>query len=553
MRYASHLFVLGSTLALTLGCGGGDTSSSGGGGSSSTTSSSSTSSGGGGAGGASECPTDVTPSPGVVVTSRGPVSGSQVGSTWAFKGIPYAAPPVGDLRWARPTEHACWDKTLPTTDYGAKCTQVSNGAVIGQEDCLFLNVWTPEDATADKPVPVLFFIHGGGNEQGASNVDVSGTFLYDGQALSEAGHVAVVTINYRLGPFGWLAHPAFAEGSPAVSGNYGAHDQVFALEWVKQNIAAFGGDPSKVMIFGESAGGLNVVSLVASPLGKGLFSSALVESGGAAAQTKEVAESFAMDWASQAGCDKDPSPAQCMRAMKTEDVEMLVYAPIDLAGKQGPFQPIIDGYFLTQHPFDALSGDAHNHVPVVMGNNQDETGAAVPAMTEAEYETAVNTLFGALGPQVLAQYPAANYSAPRVAYVALTSDAKFVCPTRRTLRALAKSQSEPVYRYHFTHVLDNVGAAQKAKGSFHGLELFFVFHTLGVAGYQASAGEKGLSDAMQGYWSRFGAAGDPNGGSAVSWPVFDADKDSYLELENTISAKEGVHSASCDFWDSLLP
>jgi para-nitrobenzyl esterase len=537
-------------LFLVAGCGNSDTSSSGGTGGST----SSGTGGTGGTGGGAECPTSVTPAAGTVITSRGAVVGAQAGATWVFKGIPYAEPPVGDLRWKRPTPHACWEDARPATEFGAKCVQIdANGAVVGQEDCLTLNVWTPADATADKPVPVLLFIHGGGNVQGASSVDSNGTVIYEGQAMSELGHVAVVTINYRLGPFGWLAHPAFAEGEPASSGNYGAADQVFALEWVKQNIGAFGGDPSKVMIFGESAGGQNVCTLLASPLAKGLFSSALVESGGCAAEAKDAAETFANDWAAQAKCDKDADPAKCMRAMKAEDVEKLVPAPIDLAGKQGPFQPIIDGWLLTGHPYDVLKAGTHNHVPVVMGNNENETGAAVPAMTEAEYTAAVNAALGAVAAQALAQYPAASYPTPRDAYVTLTSDAKFVCPTRRNLRALATTQTEPVYRYQFTHVLDNVGPAQKAKGSFHGLELFFVFGQLKVAGYVASPAEKDLSSAIQGYWSRFGGAGDPNGGSAASWPVYDGAKDPYLELDDTLSSKEGVHSANCDFWDSLVP
>ncbi len=298
---------------------------------------------------------------------------------------------------------------------------------------------------------------------------------------------------------------------------------------------------------------MNTCILLASPLAKGLFSSALIESGGCAAEKREDAETFAADWAVKAGCDGAADPVKCMRDMAAEDVEALVPAPIDLAGKQGPYQPIVDGYLLTGAPFDVLAAGDHNHVPVVMGSNENETGASVPAMTEAEYTAAVTALFGALAPDVLAVYPVADYAAPRDAYVQLTSDGKFVCPVRRTLRALSASQSEPVYRYQFTHVLDNVGPAQKAKGAFHGLELFFVFGQLGVAGYVASPAEKDLSAEIQGYWSRFGATGEPGEGSQVTWPAFDPAKDSHLRLDTTISAEEGVHTEKCDFWDSLVP
>lgn len=525
------------------GCGGADdtTSTSGSGGS-------------GGAGGSGGCATSVKPEPGTVITSAGALTGAKVGTTWAFKGIPYAAPPIGDLRWRRPETHACWDDARSANDFGAACLQADDdGNVIGSEDCLFVNVWAPDDATPDNPAPVLFFIHGGGNVQGASSRATGAVSLYDGQALSERGHSVVVTINYRLGPMGWLAHPAFAEGDPAVAGNYGALDQVFALEWVKDNIAAFGGDPSRTLVFGESAGAVNTCIMLATPLAKGLFSSALMESGGCAAQTKAAAETFADDWAANAGCAADPDPAACMRAMPAEAVQLLVPAPIDLAGKQGPYQPIVDGWVLPSLPFEMLLAGEHNHVPFVVGANENETGQTVPDMTEAQYEAAVTAALPTISDLVLAEYPASDFPTPRDAYVAVTSDLKFICTARRTARAAAGSQSEPVYRYHFTHVLDNVGPLGKKSGAFHGLELLFVFDHLGVANYHPSAGEKDLAAAMGGYWSRFGATGDPNGGGAVVWPVYDVAKDSYLQLDTAISAGEGVRTEKCDFWDSVLP
>lgn len=541
--------LLGS--ALVLGCGNGDTTGSGAGGSTS----SSTGTGTGGVGGGPACPSSVEPAPGVVLTASGAVKGIKKGKTWAYKGIPFAAPPVGELRWKRPVKHACWDDALAATDFGPACMQLDDkGMAQGAEDCLSVNLWVPADAGADKPVPVLFFIHGGGNVQGSSSVAVGQTALYDGQALSERGHVAVVTFNYRLGAFGWLAHPAFAEGEPGSSGNYGALDQVFALQWAKENLAAFGGDPSRLLLFGESAGGQNTCTLLASPLAKGLFSSALIESGGCAAEKKEDAQAFALDWAGKAGCGAGAEAAACLRKLDAASVALLVPAPVEVAGKQGPYQPIIDGYLLTAAPFDVIAKGEHNHVPFVMGSNENETGASVPAtMTEAEYAGAVKALLPAFADQILAQYPAASYPTPRDAFVAVTSDAKFICPVRRTLRAAAKSQSKPVFRYQFTHVLDNVGPLQKQKGAFHGLELFFVFGQLDVAGYTPSPGEKGLSSAIQGYWSRMASVGNPNGNATIDWPAYDPIKDSYLELDSTVVAKEGVHTAHCDFWDALLP
>ncbi len=508
--------------------------------------------GGGGSGGG--CATSVTPEPGTVITEAGAVTGGKVGTTWEFKGIPYAAPPVGDLRWRQPQPHACWEDARPATELGAICLQTSaDGAAVGSEDCLFANVWTPEDATADSPVPVLLFIHGGGNVQGSSSIAVGDVEMYDGQALSERGHAIVVTINYRIGPMGWLAHPAFAEGEAGTFGNYGALDQVFALRWVKDNIAAFGGDPSRVLVFGESAGAVNTCLMLTTPLAKGLFSSALMQSGGCAAQAQETATAFAGEWAAKAGCDGDADPAACLRALPAEEAQLLVSPPVEVAGKQGPYQPIVDGYLLPAAPMEILEAGEHNHVPFVVGANENETGQAVKDMTEAEYEAAVALLFGDLADEVLAEYPASEYATPRDAYVAVTSDAKFICGARRIAQVASASQPEPVFRYHFTHVLDNVGPMGKKNGAFHGLELFFVFDHLTVAGYQASAGEKDLAAAIGGYWSRLGATGDPNGEGAVTWPVYDAATDPYLRLDTTITAEQGVHTDKCDFWDSLFP
>ncbi|MBK8257614.1 MAG: carboxylesterase family protein [Polyangiaceae bacterium] len=539
--------LLGGVVALTLGAcdSGNDTTGTGGTGASG-------GSGGAGAGGSAACPTTVKAEPGTVITERGAVVGAKAGTTWAFQGIPYAAPPVGDLRWKAPEPHACWEDAKPTQAFGAACKQLNgDGAPVGAEDCLTLNVWAPETASAASPVPVLFFIHGGGNTQGSSSAEAAGVPIYDGQTLSERGGVIVVTINYRLGPFGWLAHSTFApEGEADETGNYGLKDQVFALEWVKANIGAFGGDPSRVMVFGESAGALNTCLVLTSPKAAGLFSGALMESGGCVAQTKEVASAEADNWATLAGCQDDADPAACMRALNENDAVSLLPAPIDLAGKQGPFQPHVDGAFIPKAPFDLLASGDFNHVPFVVGANENETGQAVPDMTEAEYEALVNATFAALAPQVLAQYPAADYPTPRDAYVAVTSDAKFICGARRIARAAAGSTT--VFRYHFTHVLDNVGPQGKKNGAFHGLELLFLFDKLTIANYMASDGEKALAEAMGGYWSRFGATGDPNGNGAVEWPVYDPVTDSYLQLDTTIVADAGVHTVNCDFWDSLL-
>jgi para-nitrobenzyl esterase len=510
--------------------------------------------GAGGSGGAPGCATMIEAQPGTAITRSGAVVGSKQGVTWAYRGIPYAAPPLGELRWKRPEAPACWSEARPASEFGPVCTQLAaDGSVKGQEDCLTINVWTPDDAASDKPAPVLFYVHGGGNVQGSSGEMNAGVALFDGENLATVEHAVVVTFNYRVGPFGFLAHPGLsAENGEQASGNYGGLDQLFALGWVKDNIAAFGGDPARVLLFGESAGGLDTCILLATPRSKGLFSAALIESGGCAAQSRDTAESFGADFVTAAGCDAAADAIACLRELPAEAVELAIPSSANVAGKQGPYQPSLDGYFLPKPPLEILKAGEHQHVPFVIGANENETATSVGELTEMEYGDLVALLFGPLAQQVLVEYPVADYPSPRWAYIAVTSDAKFICPARTIARAARAAQSEPVYRYHFTHVLDNVGAAGKAKGAFHGLELLFVFNHLDLAGYQPSQGEKDLAGAIGGYWTRLAAGGDPNGPGAPAWPVYDVAADSYLELATPPAAGEGVRSKKCDFWDDLL-
>jgi para-nitrobenzyl esterase len=281
-----------------------------------------------------------------------------------------------------------------------------------------------------------------------------------------------------------------------------------------------------------------------------------MESGACTAMTQATAESFGATVVEAAGCKGNADVPACLRALSAEALIKAVPGTVDLTGKQSSYQPHVDGWVLPLIPLDAIAAGQHNHVPFVVGANRDETGKSVGAMTDAAYQAAVLKLAGgvqALADQILAQYPISAYPSARAAYVALTSDAKFICTARKIARAAAKGQTEPVYRYFFTHVLENGSAATKAFGAFHGEELLFVFDDVNVAGYQPSAGEVALAKAMGGYWSRLAASGDPNGEGAVTWPRYDATKDSYLGLDDTIAAGEGVRTAQCDFWDSLVP
>src|SRR5215813_7949423 len=307
----------------------------------------------------------------VVATDKGPVRGVAIGQTQAFLGIPYAAAPIGDLRWRPPQEHAGWQGVLDASDYGAHCPQVATpyGLPSTTEDCLFLNVFTPDKTNRGRPhlLPVMFWIHGGGLVVGESDG-------YDPSNLV-AQNVIVVTINYRIGELGFLAHPALStESSTGASGNYGLMDQQAALRWVQRNIRAFGGNPDNVTIFGESAGGLSVHSQLASPLAAGLFHQAIVESGSYSLSQPSlaVAEATGAAFAARAGCASQT--ADCLRSLSVSAV---------LAAQPGgTMVPNLDGLVLPLTVRSAFTSGQFNQVPVIEGSNHDEWRLFV-AQTEA--------------------------------------------------------------------------------------------------------------------------------------------------------------------------
>jgi para-nitrobenzyl esterase len=497
----------------------------------------------------------------VVGTDQGPVRGVSEDTVWAYRGIPYAAPPIGNLRFAAPTEYGCFDAVFEAASFGDKCPQMEVDdagnvtGVSGDEDCLTLNVWSPEGADG---APVLFFIHGGGNVQGSSlEQSVDGMYVYDGAVLAAQEGAVVVTINYRLGHLGWLVHDDLAAEGGGVSGNYGLRDQVFALEWVKRNIAAFGGNADRLLIFGESAGAVNVCNLVVTPLAAGLFSAAIMESGSCHAITAENLATLTDDILVETGCAAQAEPIACLRAVDATELLMAEPAIADLLGVgQVSPGPSVDGSVLPQHPRAILASGAHNHVPLIVGVNSEETGRAVGAVpTEQAFDTSLLGFAGgnqALANLAKAQYPVAEYQGSyRKALVALTSDAKFVCTARASVRAADAGQDEPVYRYYFTHALDN-SPQLAALGAWHGLELPFVFGHVNVGGYTPSQAELALSLAIGGYWARF-ADGDPNGMGAVSWPLMNGDTDAYLGLDDPIAPGRGIRGPQCDFWDTIYP
>lgn len=502
--------------------------------------------------------------PGVVVTERGLVRGVQEGGAWSWKGIPYAAPPLGDLRWRDPEPHACWTDVREASAFGVKCLQkdATSGAVVGAEDCLTLNVFAPP-TPAQKPLPVLVFIHGGGNIQGsAADTVLGGKPLYAGQHLAATANALVVTLQYRLGPLGWLSLPELTAERAEKSGNQGLRDQIAALAWLQRNVAQFGGDNQHVLVFGESAGAVDVCALATSPAAKGLFSAALMESGNCSQPTQAATETAQATRVDQGSCAKVADRLQCLRAM--DAAQLLTELPGSIGigdatfgSDAGKYGPVVDGALLPVSPIEALAAGQVNPAAFVVGCNSQELAKllTVKVTTDAQLQAAIATATAALSAdavaQVQAMYAASKYPTPQDAIVALYSDLRFVCPTRGIARAAAKSGKTAVWRYFFSR------QAVSAKGPIaasHGMELLYVFGALNdIVGYKPAAADTQLSAAMMGYWGRLAASASPNGAGAVNWPTYGASGDPYLALGDTISALDGVRSAECDLWATLVP
>lgn len=512
------------------------------------------------------CGAGITAAPGLVVTTFGAVQGTQLGNVYAFLGIPYAAPPVGSLRWQAPQDPACWETTRSATAFAPACIQKhfeqgsTTSTTLGSEDCLYLNVWT-QQGYGGQSRPVMVFVHGGGNQQGSTGEIQAGAALYDGAKLADRGDVVMVTIAYRLGPLGFLASPALADNNGRY-GNWGLLDQIHALNWVQQNIARFGGDPARVMLFGESGGAVDTCMLMTSPLAAGLFSRAAMQSGACVARTLAVREQEASDYLADVGCDSAADQTACLMALDAE-------AAIDpvAGGTTGglvaqAFGPTIDGWVLPIDPLLALQQGTYNHVPLIVGSNDDETAAMIPPGT---VNRAMLLAFFSAFPEpersdLLALYdpgssvPLTTPSAEaRAAMIRATSDAQFVCQPRRIARAITQSPGTPsaVYRYVFTHRLN--GVLGTTFGAFHGLELFYVFQTFEDSNFAANgtADDTTVAAHMLDYWTRFAATGNPNGTGAFAWPAY-ANDDPYLEIAPTLASGLGVRTTACDLWDAVI-
>jgi para-nitrobenzyl esterase len=477
-----------------------------------------------------------TPAP----TREGSVRGHEDGRSCSWKGLPFAAPPVGDLRWRAPRPAAVRDRELAADAYGLACPQAESLTSGGEargfgEDCLTLNIWAPPKSGV---FPVMFFIHGGAFRSGTGSYA-----MYSGSRLAAERDVVVVTINYRLGPLGYLALPELDREDPENgSGNYGLLDQIAALEWVRDNIAAFNGDPQNVTVFGQSAGGMSITYLMVSPRARGLFARA-VNMSGPYDQIRPIAEGYEQGRAlAQTLKCEGPDLVACLRAKPAadfipKDTNMMLNGGVST-------MPWIDGKIIPDQPLKLIREGNFQKVPVMLGSTRDELKlytmmfAGLGLWTRSFTTAALRWLSGPNADKILDLYSYQDYRRPVDLLIAALTDAAIA--SKIFMEAEALSGQVPVYYYRFDW--DDTRFPNKM-GAFHGLDLPLVFGSLDVdsklakllANRKAKAAGKPLSKLMMSYYANFARTGDPNGPSLTEWPAYTRENRRRIYLDNPVS------------------
>jgi para-nitrobenzyl esterase len=471
---------------------------------------------------------------GQVQVQTGPLEGARYADAWVYRGIPYAAPPIGALRWRPPQPVARWTEPRSATGFAPICQQAGDPWPPGappepmSEDCLYLNVWTPVHRT--RPLPVMVWIHGGGWTTGSGS-----TPLYAGDALARRG-VVVVTLNYRVGALGFLAHPDLAgESATGSAGNYGLLDQIAALRWVQANIGAFGGDPSQVTIFGQSAGAMSVNLLTISPLARGLFHRVIAQSGGAFIPP-EIAPNgneFLLTGALAQG----QRYAAAAGASSIAELRKLPAADIVNAQQRFGFHFILDGDVLPAQPYAIYAAGKQTDVPMLLGYNAGDgrnfiSGATIKA---SSFAADLANAFGPLPPALVAQYPARSDEEARQSRANLERDLRFGYDMWTWARLAAATGHAPVFAYVFDHTPPYPKDSAAADwGAGHGMEMRYVFDHLDQDRWAWSAADRQLADTMAGYWTNFAKTGDPNGAGRPPWPAFARGSDRVQVLSDRV-------------------
>ena len=486
----------------------------------------------------------------------GLISGVSADGVRSFKGIPFAAPPVGDLRWKAPQPVVPWQGVRQCDAFGPECPQApyATGSMYYQppqkqsEDCLYLNVWT--SGKSGEKRPVMVWIHGGALTRGSG-----ANRTYNGTSFAKKG-VVLVTVNYRLGPLGYLAHPELTAESPQhSSGNYGVLDQIAALQWVQKNIGVFGGDPGNVTIFGESAGSWSVNVLVATPLAKGLFHRAIGESGGQfgpMAFLKEdrgrlaAAEKVGVAFAKAAGADS-------LKALRSVSADKIVdIFNNDTEGKKFRTSPNVDGWVLPDEIRNIFAQGKQNDVPVIVGSNANEmttltVPAAVPKTIE-DYRKRIEPLYGEATRDFDALYPVKSEADVPAAYLGSLRDVTFTLPMRTWARMTGTGRSK-AYLYFFSHVTPNPNS--KYLGAYHASEIAYVFNNLNAQNTMLQELDHKLSDMMSAYWVNFAKTGDPNGKGLPRWIPYNASNEPYMDFGDVVQIRNHLLKEQLDFLEQF--
>jgi len=451
--------------------------------------------------------------PAPVATEYGRVQGVIEKDLTVYRGIPFAAPPVGELRWRAPQPPAKWDGVRETVAFAPDPYQ-GDGKGQVSEDCLYLNIWTPVKSASER-VPVLVWIYGGGFSFGSNS-----TPTHNGEHLARKG-VVLVTINYRVGPLGFLAHPELSAESPhKVSGNYGLQDMIAGLRWVKNNITAFGGDPNRVTIFGESAGGIAVSMLCASPEAKGLFHGAISQSGGSFGPTRPTTyPGENMRTLAQAEAS---GVAYVQKAGVSSIAELRGLPPEKLppGWGSGAAWPIVDGWIIPDDQHKLYSAGKYNDVPILVGYNSDEGLSFAREKDAAEYAANVKKRYGPFADRLIAAYPPDGDRVTKTARD-LMRDAAFGWQTWSWARLQARTGKSKVFYYYFDQHPERPADSPAADhGMPHGVDVPYVFQTLDRDKPETTADDLKMSEIVATYWTNFAKRADPNGPGVPAWPQF---------------------------------